>query len=234
LDLKDPLTDHCVTFNVFRSFLENIMDHTIRPTSTAVDKCLPAQHRADVAPIPGVRNLNAGKAVTLRAKQLSVLRISNGRVWATLGNAGSYSRALARDHFLSQGQSLTLLPGQELVMESFASSASGNIAVTQFSWEIPGVTVSAPRETRPAPLVIGRGVMEPLRDLRQALRLVAGASGRLIQGLAQGAASIALMLFNTFAMNFAAARPSTCCPEGSFDIQKAPSKAQKTGCRPGS
>ena len=63
--------------------------------------------------------LTAGQAITLRAKAISVLRIAHGRVWVTVTEVGPYSRVMAGDHFLSRGDSLTLLPGQELVMEPF-------------------------------------------------------------------------------------------------------------------
>jgi Protein of unknown function (DUF2917) len=205
------------------------MDH-LATTRTAMGTSLPAQHAADAAPDPSYRKLAAGKAVTLRAKQLSVLRIAHGRVWATLSDAGPYSRALAGDHFLSRGQSLTLLPGQALVMESFESSAGQHAAAAHFSWEAPGAAASALQKAQPADQATDMGVRQPLRDLRHALGLVAGASGRLVRGLANGAATGPLMLFNSFAMHFVAERPRTSCPDGAFGITKKHRAPQAASC----
>ena len=214
----------------FGLFLENTMDHHLNTSRTAIGTHLPAPHQADAAPVSNYRKLDAGKAVTLRAKQLSVLRIAHGRVWATLSDAGPYSRVLAGDHFLSRGQSLTLLPGQELVIESFESSASSHTATAHFSWETPGVAASTLQETRPVHLVKGMGVLQPLRDLRHAMGLVAGACGRLVQGLAHGAATAPLMLLNAFAIYFVASRAGTSCQNGSFGSTKKHGTAQAASC----
>ena len=214
----------------FGLFLENTMDHHLDTHRTAIGSNLPAQHQADAAPVSSYRKLDAGKAVTLRAKQLSVLRIAHGRVWATLSDAGPYSRVLAGDHFLSRGQSLTLLPGQELVMESFESSASSHTATANFSWETPGVAASALQDTWSANRANNMGVLQPLRDLRHALGLVTGACGRLVQGLAHGAATAPLMLLNAFAIPFVAARADTSCPDGSFVSTKKHGAAQAASC----
>ena len=149
------------------------MDYRHTAFNTAAGSTLPAPQQTNVAPASNCRKLLAGRAVTLRAKQLSVLRIVRGRVWATLTDAGCYSRVLAGDHFLSRGQSLTLLPGQELVMESFNASASSATATAHFNWETLGVAASARQDARPAHRAISMGVRQPLRDLRQALGLVA-------------------------------------------------------------
>jgi hypothetical protein len=210
-------------------FLENTMDH-LATHHTAMGTGLPAQHAADAAPASSYRKLAAGKAVTLRAKQLSVLRIAHGRVWATLSDAGPYSRALAGDHFLSRGQSLTLLPGQALVMESFESSAGSHTAAAHFSWEAPGMAASALQNTEPADEAVDMGVLQPLRDLRHALGLVAGASGRLVRGLAHGAATGPLMLLKAFAMHFVAACRRTSCPGGSFGSTEKHGPAQAASC----
>lgn len=206
------------------------MDHHLDTHRAAIGTTLPAQHTADTDPASSYRKLDAGKAVTLRATQLSVLRIAHGRVWATLSDDGPYSRVLAGDHFLSRGQSLTLLPGQELVMESFESLASSRTATAHFSWETPGVAASALQDAQPVHQAVGLAVLQPLRDLRHALGLVAGASGRLVQGLAHGAAAAPVMLLNRVAMPFVAARPGTLCPDGSFGITKKQGATQAASC----
>ena len=206
------------------------MDHFLHMSGTAIGAHLPAPHQADAAPASSYLKLDAGKAVTLRAKQLSVLRITHGRVWATLSDAGRYSRVLAGDHFLSRGQSLTLLPGQELVMESFEPSTSSHTATAHFSWQTPGVAASPLQDTWSANRANSRGVMQPLRDLRHAMGLAAGATSRLAQGLVHGAATAPLTLLNAFAMLFVAKRAGISCPNRSFGNTKKHGTAQAASC----
>jgi hypothetical protein len=125
-----------------------------------------------------IQRLEAGQAVKLRARKLSVLRIAHGRVWATLSDIGPYSRVMGGDHFLSRGESITLLPGQELVMEAFGR---GEKTSAQFSWGPPGAVAPA---VQLLPTANWRGgVMQPLMDLRHASGLAARAMGRLVLGL---------------------------------------------------
>ncbi len=185
------------------------MDHHLTTHRTAMNAELPAKHPHDAALTSNSRQLDAGKAITLRARQLSVLRVAHGRVWATLSHAGSYSRVLGGDHFLSRGQSLTLLAGQELVMEPFEPSASGQPAAVHFHWDTPGMAARTQQAT-------GMGVLAPLRDLRHALGLVADACGRLVQGLAHSAVTAPRAMLNFFATYFVAFNTRTYCAGGSF------------------
>lgn len=158
------------------------MDHF---TSASHGKpSLSPQNPVAAAALPNLaacRQLHAGHAVKLRANELSVLRILHGRVWATLTYAGPSSRVPGGDHFVSRGESLTLLPGQELGMEPFGI---GRATAALFSQETAGLVASAPQALR---FVSGQaGVLEPLRDLRLALGLVAAASGRLVRCLLGG------------------------------------------------
>lgn len=107
--------------------------------------------------------LTAGQAITLRAKAVSVLRIAHGRVWVTVTSAKANSCLIAGDHFLGKGDSLTLLPGQELVMEPFGN---GEKTTAQFSWEPPG-TAALEAQTTAAAHRRG-GVQQPLLNLRHA------------------------------------------------------------------
>ena len=206
------------------------MDYRHTAFNTAAGSTLPAPQQTNVAPASNCRKLLAGRAVTLRAKQLSVLRIVRGRVWATLTDAGCYSRVLAGDHFLSRGQSLTLLPGQELVMESFNASASSATATAHFNWETLGLAASAGQDARPAHRAIGMGVRQPLRDLRQALGLVAGACGRLVRGLAHGAAIAPRALRNASAILFVAICDRIYGANRSFGSTKKHGTAQAASC----
>lgn len=202
------------------------MNYRRTALNIAAGSTLPAPHQTNAAPASNSRALLAGKAVTLRAQQLSVLRIAQGRVWATLTDAGCYSRVLAGDHFLSQGQSLTLLPGQELVMESFNAPASSHTATAHFSWETAGVAASARQDARPGHRATGMGVLQPLRDLRQALGLVAGACGRLVRGLAHCTVAAPFMLLNAFAIHLIALHARMVWPDRFFGLPKKPAAVQ--------
>ncbi len=79
--------------------------------------------------------LGAGRAATLRVREPGVLRIKRGRVWATFENAQQDVRVRAGDHFLARGESLDLLPGQTVVIESLGSKPS---AAALFSWDPAG------------------------------------------------------------------------------------------------
>ena len=170
------------------------------------------------------RQLKAGQAITLRAQELGVLRIAHGRVWATLTGVGPYSRVQAGDHFLSRGETLTLLPGQELVIESFGI---GHAATAQFMWE----NACAAAIALPAAAADGAGVLLPLRDLRHALGLVAGASGRLVLGLAHGALAGFKILASNFAMVSVATRNRSICAGGTFDASKRHANTRLTEYR---
>ena len=150
---------------------------------------------------PAACLLTAGKAVTLRAKAISVLRIAHGRVWVTVTEVGAYSRygrVIAGDHFLSRGDSLTLLPGQELVMEPFGR---GEKTSAQFSWGPPGPVAATPAA---ATANWRSGVLQPLLDLRHASGLAARAMGRLFLGLGHAAAAEVARVANYVAIIFIA------------------------------
>ena len=149
--------------------------------------------------------LTAGKAVTLRAKTLSVLRIAHGRVWVTVTEVGPYSRVMAGDHFLSRGDSLTLLPGQELVMEPFGRGEKTSV---QFSWGPPGAVAVGMPATATANW--RGGVLQPLLDLRQA--------SRLVLGLGHAAAEV-VRVANYVAMIFVAGRARDSGATSTFDTE---------------
>ena len=156
--------------------------------------------------------LTAGQAVTLRAKTLSVLRIAHGRVWVTVTDIGPHSRFIAGDHFLSRGDSLTLLPGQELVMEPFGR---GEKTSAQFSWGPPGAVAAVMPATATANW--RGGVLQPLLDLRHASGLAAPAMGRLVLGLGHAAAAEVGRIANYVAIIFVAGRPRDSGATCTFD-----------------
>ena len=178
---------------------------------------------------PRLCGLATGHALTLRARRLSVLRISHGRVWLTLTDAGPWSRVRAGDHFLSPGESLTLLPGQELVMEPFGTAGG---APAQFTWGEPcaqaaAVHIAPVPVMRPAALWRGN-VVEPLRDLRHAAGLAVRAAGRLVVGLGRLAGAALAPIGSLFAMILVAAGAGKTRASSSFDAE---SHAAATPCR---
>ncbi len=76
--------------------------------------------------------LEAGRAITLQARHASVLRITRGRVWLTFNPGAQAPSARAGDHFLARGESLSLAPGEVLVMESYGP---GDAPSAYYSWE---------------------------------------------------------------------------------------------------
>lgn len=145
--------------------------------------------------VSGCWKLGDGRAVTLRPTRPGVLRIAHGRVWITLDQAQRDNGVRGGDHVLGAGDSLQLLPGQALVMESW--NAAQNTAA-YFSWDpLPAMAGLAIAERRARALARNpqwrAGVLQPLRDLRLAAGLAATASGRLLAGLA-GALTVALLV----------------------------------------
>ena len=170
--------------------------------------------------------LAACQAVTLRARALSVLRIAHGRVWVTVTDVEACSRVMAGDHFLSRGDSLTLLPGQELVMEPFGR---GNKTSARFSWGAPEAVAARPEA---ATANWRGGVLQPLLDLRHASGLAARAMRCLFLslglGLGHAAAAAVVRIANYLAMIFIAGYARFSGASSTFD---AVSKGSTTSCR---
>lgn len=158
--------------------------------------------------LSGCWKLGDGQALSLRPVRPGVLRIAHGRVWLTFDHARHDDGVRGGDHFLDAGDTLKVLPGQALVMESCRTAQHSAV---YFSWDpLPaseGVTVS----TRPTGSFAGgpqwrAGVLQPLRDLRLALGLAGAASIRLAAGLVAAPVRALFSLAPRFAMNAAAAR----------------------------
>lgn len=62
--------------------------------------------------------MNNLKIISLFASEDSELCIQQGRVWATVGTGGDDVTDNYGDHFLDEGQKLSVLKGQNLVFES--------------------------------------------------------------------------------------------------------------------
>ena len=98
----------------------------------------------------GFLRLAAGHAVTLKAAKPGVLRIAQGRVWATFDHSDRVG-SCAGDFFAGRGEGLPLLPGQAVVVESFALGEAEN---AYFSWE-PLAPAQACRAAPPAQWALG-------------------------------------------------------------------------------
>ena len=83
--------------------------------------------------LAGSWKLAPERAVTLNPGQVGLLRVTEGRVWATLegphhGPANDWG-----DIVLRSGQQICLLPGQQVVVEAYPVAANDGAA--SFSWE---------------------------------------------------------------------------------------------------
>lgn len=126
--------------------------------------------------------LGAGRAITLHSKDEGVLRIAQGRVWATFDgpHVGPHVSPAndSGDFFLGAGESLTLPAGQRVVIEPWNACAN---EAAYFSWD---TMVSAQQANLLADSRWQLAVVSPLRDFGVALLMAAHALGRLAWGIA--------------------------------------------------
>lgn len=121
--------------------------------------------------------LGAGRALTLQPRDAAELRVTQGRIWATLDGPHAGAANASGDLVLQPGQRLALRPGQRVVIESWDPVAQGPAS---FVWQ-----------TQPArlPLSVHSGsrwqtaVAQPLRDLRRGLQQAGSACGQLLWGV---------------------------------------------------
>jgi Protein of unknown function (DUF2917) len=151
----------------------------------------------------GSWKLARGRAVTLHDANGAVLRITHGRVWATVDGPHAGPANNRGDIVLEAGQRLTVPPGRRVVIEpwrthtasdfrdSSDSSKSGEATATReadavyFSWDPAPAALPLQMD---AALQGGSrlqcAVVYPLRDFGLALALAARALGRLAWGVA--------------------------------------------------
>lgn len=177
--------------------------------------------------VSGCWKLGDGRALTLRPTRPGVLRIAHGQVWITFDQAQRDDGVRGGDHFLGAGDSLQLLPGQALVMESW--DAAQNTAA-YFSWDpLPATAGLAIAERRATALARSpqwrAGVLQLLRDLRLAAGLAATASGRLLAGLACALTATLLAVVPRFAIDLAAGRARTALAARAFKADSSESRA---------
>ena len=188
------------------------------------------QASAGTDKVAGCWKLGPGRALTLRATRPSVLRIAQGLVWLTFDNAHHDGGVRGGDHFLGAGDSVRLLSGQALVMESYSAPGPSVALAAFFSWDPLPATSSVATASRRVP-VFSTGpawrndVLQPLSDLRAAFVLAGKASARLLCGLA-GTSGVALRaMAPRFAIDFVAVRARSVWAERAFNAQPKASRA---------
>lgn len=130
--------------------------------------------------LPGSWKLKAGRAVTLRPREASLLRVKQGRVWATLHSEPG-------DHVLVPGSTLHVPAGDRVVIEPWPVQ---NRQPVFFDWDPSPVYLAAaePLVTLVAVPARARAAQRAdlgvaLRDLRLALAAVGRAAARLGLGV---------------------------------------------------
>lgn len=124
--------------------------------------------------LPGTWKLAGGRAITLRPVTDGIVRVAQGRVWATVDGPHGRRPDDSGDHVLETGRSLFVRAGQAVVLEAWTPGGA-----SCFGWE----PVFAPATgQRPLNLSV---VLQPLADLRAAAGLALRATGQLGAGLAR-------------------------------------------------
>lgn len=182
---------------------------------------LPSRVGADA--VAGCWKLGEGRALTLRPSEPGELRIAHGMVWVTFENASRDEGVRGGDHFLGAGDKLQLAPGQVLVMESWGPPAG---AAAYFSWDPLPVAAVQTVASAPRRVFAAGGVVQPLRDLRLAFGMAAGASGRLVLGLAGAALEAGLAILPRPLAGLIAGRARTGLAARAFSAQSSDSRAQ--------
>jgi hypothetical protein len=217
--------------------LENIMDRTLTYRefdqiehqsgnyAASPIKLDSAPSELPAATLSGYCKLEAGHALTLRARQAGVLRITRGRVWLTFDITEKNAAARTGDHFLSRGESLQLAAGESVVMEPYGQ---GHVPSAYYSWEAAAASrpVASSRSAGSAESAGWRaGVLQPLADLRLALGLALGALERLARGLAAGGVAAGAAVLTGFATIFVATRARGDWAERAFNAQASDRRA---------
>lgn len=134
--------------------------------------------------LPGSWKLPRGRAITLRPATDGILRVSHGRVWATVDGPHGGTPYDAGDHVLEVGRSMWVSAGQRVVIEAWNRTGA-----SYFAWD----PVLAPvTQTVTRPRLNFAGVLQPLADLRMATAMGLRASGQLMVGIGRLALGVVL------------------------------------------
>lgn len=134
---------------------------------------------APAVALPGSWKLARGRAITLRPTSDGIVRITHGRMWATVDGPHGRTPDDSGDHVLQMGRSMYVRAGQRVVLEAWHDHSA-----SYFAWD----PVFAP-----APVAVPRrrlnlsGLVQPLADLRLATGLGLRALGQLGAGLVHAA-----------------------------------------------
>lgn len=118
--------------------------------------------------LAGCWKLAAERVLSLRPRTAGVLRIRQGRAWATLDERPHGYGPDAGDYFLLAGEQLAVSPGRHLVIESLDGGTLG------FEW-VPAAPTRSQRQSE--------SLMQSLGDLYAAARLAGSALLRFLRGL---------------------------------------------------
>ncbi len=122
-------------------------------------------------------NLVPARACTLRPQEAGVLRVAHGQVWATLDGPHAGPANDWGDVVLRSGQQITLLPGQQLVVEPLGDAVNEPAFI---SWEPrPMAPAAASVDDVPWSDPLARPCQEPGALWPQLLPAAASLLGRL-------------------------------------------------------
>jgi hypothetical protein len=133
-------------------------------------------HSAPATALPGTWKLARGRAVTLRPTSDGILRVAHGRLWATVDGPHGVGPHDSGDQVLEVGHSMYLRAGQRVVIEAWNQGGA-----SCFAWDPVFAPAAA---TVPARARLNfAGVVQPLADLRLAVRMSLRALGQLAAGV---------------------------------------------------
>ena len=124
---------------------------------------------AGSAAATGMWAMEPQEVLSLFPRAPALVRVTHGRIWATLNGPHSGPANAWGDVLLESGQVLQVPAGQRLVLESLAGRGE---AAACFDW-LPASTLSPWQQA----------VGQPLAELRQSLGGATRAAGHLVQGL---------------------------------------------------
>ena len=137
------------------------------------NNALKLQQYRDGFPLPGCWKLAPERAVTLNPTEAGVLRIAQGRVWATLDGPHQGPANDWGDVVLHSGEQLQLLPGQQVVVEPFGDAVN---EPAYFSWEPSTARSKAVPSVEPS----WHGALtRPLANADDGIRMSLRATGRM-------------------------------------------------------